>query len=76
MAALWEGIYLRTGKFVPKPSLTEATEVAWKFFGTDFSRVAEFSGLRRMKNVETGMEFFAHSDIDLQFKIPNGEWKP
>jgi len=71
MAALWEGIYLRTGKFVPKPSLKEAREVAWEFFGRDFSRVAEFFGLRKMQD-KVGRTFFAHSDIDLQFILSSG----
>jgi hypothetical protein len=72
MAALWEGIYLRTGKFVPKPSLTEAAKVKWELFGKDFTSVPEFLGLRRMQDNLTGRRYFAHSDIDIQVITQNG----
>lgn len=66
MAALWEGIYLRTGKFVPKLDKRTAEDVfALKPFRFD-------TGLRRMRDKETGKLFWAHSDIDIQVIARNG----
>ncbi len=66
MAALWEAVYRHTGWFVPKPAKEMAEDVfALKGLGFD-------TGLRKMRNKETGKIFWAHSDIDLQFIAQNG----
>ena len=70
-AALWQAIYLVTGKFQPKPGIFDAEEVKWVIHGVDFTSVLEFFGLRRMQD-KAGRTFLAHSDIDLQFIVENG----
>jgi YD repeat-containing protein len=66
MAALWEAIYRHTGWFVPKPKKEIAEDLSkLKFLGFD-------TGLRKMRDKNTGKVFLSHSDIDIQVIARNG----